>query len=610
MTRRRVLLALAVVLVTAGAVIGLAGMSALSAAEALERARSELTSVDPASSSVADASAALRRARTDLGTAQDDLDDWSVDVVARVPVLGRSWRVERAVVRSASHVVEGASALAERLPAVRAHAGGVDLAALTAVERDVARRAQGAEDALAELRDTQTALTPQQVGDARRDALAALSPVIATLRQAADGLGLLGGLLGGSGDRSVLVMLQNNAELRGAGGYAATFVTGRTSGGRLALDPLQDVVAVADPPERARRVPAPPEYAQDYGPLSGDTTIWRSWNMSPHVPDSALVGARVAGVLLGQQPDVVVLVDVPAMAELAGLGDGVVLPDGRRVGPEDLSRTLLIDAYEAAGEEAEAQLTRRLELQAAATSALTGLLTGGVPIPEAARAIADLAAGRHVSVWSARPDEQALLVELGAAGALQAPPGWDLSHVSVNNVGGNKLDVYVDRDVTVEAVVGASEATVLQRVVFTNQAPDGLVPYVAGLERPGTAISRVELSLPTTATDVTATVDGRPWPGRSDLGASRLRVAAQVDTPRGRTTTLEVRYRLPLDDGRYRLRMVPQPLARDATARISLRPAEGERLVGPGVGPDGGLVVEGPLVDTQEVSARAEDGNG
>lgn len=609
MSRRGVVLVLATCLLGAVAVLGLAGLSALSAADALERARADLLAVDPAETSADEALQALRSAEDELTSARFHLDKWSVDVVARVPVVGRSLQLERAVARTASHVVEAATVLADRLPAVQAKAGGVDLAALAAVERDVDRPARQAGEALERVRSSNTALTPQQVGDARRDALEALGPVVATLQKASRGLGLMGGLLGASGDRAVLVMLQNNAELRGAGGYASSYATGRTSVGRLSLDPLQDVIAVADPPERARRVPAPPEYTQDYGPLSGDTTIWRSWNMSPHVPDSALVGARVAGVLLGTEPDVVVMVDVPAMARLAGLGDGVVLPDGSRVSPEELSEALLVDAYQDAGDDEAAQGRRRAELQAAATSTFTSLLSGALPIADVARTVTDLAAGRHVTAWSARPDEQATLVELDVAGAVEAPADGDLSHVSVNNVGGNKLDVYVARSVAVEAVVGLSEAAVLQRVTFRNEAPENLVPYVAGIERPGTVVSRVELSLPPTALDISATVDGRPWPGRMDAGAFRYRLPARVNTPRGGTSTVEVRYRLPIADGAYELRLIPQPLAHDAMALVTVRAVEGKRVVGDGV--EGGVLVqEGPLDRVQDVSVQLAATNG
>jgi len=601
---RRALIAGAVTVTTAG-VVGYAGMCATSAADSLERAQDGVTAARQQEDSVDGTLAALRSAEDHVQTADATLSRWPVDVVAAVPVLGRSWRAERAVTRTADEVISAAALLAEQLPAVRSRAGGVELEDLARVRSDLAAPTRRAQSALADLRATPTAWTPPVVGRGVTDAVGALGPAVRTLTQAGTGLGVLSGLLGETGPRSLMVMLQNNAELRGAGGYAASFATGRLEDGTLSLEPLQDVVAAADPPSRARRVPAPAEYTEDYAVLSGDTTIWRSWNMSPHVPDSALVGARVAGALLGQEPDVVVLLDVPALGSLAALGGtGVVLPDGTQVSASELADALLVDAYATAGPELEGQLRRRAELQAAATTVVRRLLASDVPVAETARTLGSLAAGRHLSVWSARPEEEQALVELGVAGSVDAPEGTgDLSHVSVNNIGANKLDIYVDRDVSVEVVLTEDEATVVQRVRFANEAPEGLVPYVAGEDNPGRVTSRVELSLPPGAQDVRATIDGGPWGGTFRPGASRQRLATELQLPRGVASELEVHYTLPLDDGTYRLRVLPQPLARDADLDLTVRSADGQPLVDDaGAELPGGVDVSGPFRRVREVS--------
>lgn len=607
MRRRRALLLLcSSALVGAAVVVGFAGSAALSAAAALDRARSDLVQLDGSSTNVDEAQAALRSASAELAAARGDLGHWSVDLLATVPVVRRSLVVERAVVRTATGVVDGATVLAEGLPSVSAGAGGIDLTALAAVERAVEGPARDADRALDDLRAAPTGLTPPQVGAARRDALAALDPAVATLRRSSDGLRLLGGLFGAQGDRSVLVMLQNNAELRGAGGYASSFATGRTSQGRLSLEPLQDLVDVADPPERARRVPAPAEYVEDYGQLSADTTIWRAWNMSPHVPDAALVSARIAGELLGREPDMVVLVDVPALARFGALQGGVVLPDGRRVSPQELGRALLVDAYEDAEQDGRSQRQRRVELQAAATSAVTDLLSGDLPVADVARAVTELVAGRHLTAWSARPEEQAALERLGAAGAVRAPDGWDLSHVSVNNIGANKIDVYVERELETRVVLDGDEALVVQRVRFTNRAPAGLVPYVAGVSRPGVAVQRVELSLPPGAQDVTASKDGGAWGGQLHVGLTRQRLSTRLEIPRGGTAVLETRYVLPVRDGTYRLRVLPQPLSQDARLDLSIETSGRQRLAAArGVELAGAVATRvGPLSRTEDIAVE------
>ena len=595
-------------------VTGFAGLQALTAADALESARAGLAAVQDGSRTSQELASELERAHGQLVAADRALSSWPVDVVAAVPLLGRSWDAERAVATAAREVVAGATVLADGIASVRAEDGAVELARLAAVRDELTGPTARAEAALAHLEQAPLGLTPPQVRDGVEQALHALGPAVETLDRAHAGLGLMSGLLGGSGPRSVLVMLQNNAELRGTGGYAATFATGRLEEGRLSLEPLRDVYATADRPAVASRVPAPAEYLEDYAALAGNTTIWRSWNMSPHVPDSALVGARVAGVLLGEQPDVVVLLDVPAMASLAALGGGAIdLPNGADVSPAELTEALLVDAYAEAGAAVAPQMRRRADLQAAASEAVERLLADDVSAGEAARAMRRLAAGRHLSVWSAREEEQDVLVELGLAGAVSATDDrGDLSHVSVNNIGGNKLDLYVDREIETEVVLAEDEASVVQRVRFSNHAPDGLVPYVAGFDRPGVVVSRVELSLPVAAEQVSATVDGKPWQGALHAGPSRQRLITHLELARGASSVLEVRYRLPVTDGAYRLRLIPQPLAHDADLRLSVRAAPGRELGGvqgvAGVQGDGRHVVpdRAPLTVTRDIAVSLE----
>ena len=588
-------------------VTGLAAVYALQGAAELEDARAQLTALRGGDPTADDAVLALRRADDHVSAADGVLSRWPVDVVAAVPVLGRSWAAERAVARSAAEAIGAARLVADRLPGVRAGAGGVDLAALTELQEDLhgpVERSLRAYDALA---DQPLGLTPKQVSDGVTQARGALGPAVTALEQTDAGLSLVSGLLGADGPRSLLVMLQNNAELRGAGGYTSSFATGRTEDGRLSLGQLQDLIEVADPPDVDRYLPAPEEYVEDYRMYGGNSTMWRTWNMSPHVPDSALVGARIAESVLGQTPDVVVLLDVPAMGALAALGGtAITLPDGSTVQPSELTEALLVDSYAAAGTDEQSQVLRRQQLQAAATAAVGRLLGGEVGAGELARTLGRLADQRHLAVWSDRPSEQQALEDLGVAGQLLPPEDGDLAHVSVNNVGANKLDVYVDRTVSVAVQVGPERAAVTQRVSFTNAAPEGLVPYVAGVERPGVVVSRVELSLSPAARDLEPTIDGEPWVGAFNDGGGRSRLITRLQLPRGASSVLEVRYTLPVVDGQYHLRLVPQPLVEDPPLELSIRAAEGERLgqVDGAAVQDGVVTETGTFSETRDVTVR------
>jgi hypothetical protein len=115
--------------------------------------------------------------------------------------------------------------------------------------------------------------------------------------------------------------------------------------------------------------------------------------MSPHVPDVGEVGAGVAELLLGERPEVVVLLDVPAVVALAGLsGRPIVLADGEQVPPERLLDVLLVESYAEAGADEAVQGARRAELRAAAGAAATAVLGADVDPLAAVRVLGELAA--------------------------------------------------------------------------------------------------------------------------------------------------------------------------------------------------------------------------
>ncbi|MFP5372251.1 MAG: DUF4012 domain-containing protein, partial [Actinomycetes bacterium] len=411
-----------------------------------------------------------------------------------------------------------------------------------------------------------------------KEAESSLAPIVRGLEQASSAAPVIASLLGAEGPRQVLVALQNNAELRGTGGYASTFATGVLQDGTIELAPFRDVLEVSDPPERARPVAAPSEYVEDYGDFLADTTLWRNWTMSPDIPASASVGAEAAGALLGTKPDVVILLDVPAMAAIVRLtGERLALEDGTTLSGEALTEALLVDTYARAGTASSDQDQRRAMLRRAATGAVRSLLSDDVSPVQAARLLGDLASGRHLAVWSAVPDQQAALVDLGVAGAVDATE-HDVAMVSVNNLSANKLDYYVDRQVSVQATVGRDVAQVVQRVRLTNTAPEDLVPYVAGLREPGTVVERVELSVSPEAVVRSFTSNGSPATGGVRTGPRRTRAFTYVTLARGQSVDLLLRYDVPVEDGRYRIALLPQPLARDAGLQLIVQPADGQQL--------------------------------
>ncbi|MDQ3664058.1 MAG: DUF4012 domain-containing protein [Actinomycetota bacterium] len=589
------------------------------AARDLSRARSLLTASEEAAADPATLSQAEELARH----AEQLLRQPGPLLSQAVPVLGRTTRAARIVTESVVATVSSAQSAARVLEERELlQDGRLDLEAVRDLQQvlDAAALAMG--PPLQRLAAVDPALLPGPVARRVQEAQDGLLGADTSARRAAALTEALPGLLGADRPRTVLVVLQNNAELRGTGGVISTFTTGTADSGRLKLEPFRDVVDVADPPETAERVAADPEFATQYGPFLANTTLWKNANMSPDGPSSNAVLAAVASRSLGREIDVVLSLDVRAMAQIAAALGSVKLPDGTELSTDELAEELYVTSYE--GLEFTGKERRRV-LRAAADVALRRILGGEADPAPLSRRLSKAVSGRHLTLWSADRAEQASLVAAGAAGAVDTRD-VDLSMVTVHNLGGpghlqgggpgegNKLDYYVRRKLAVTAVIGPDGAAeVTQRLELNNSAPEGLGTYVAGFTVPGRVSELVSMYVDKDAELQSLTRDGQPETARvsREIGASVIRAVTELD--RGESAVWELRYRVPLDGRNYRLRLVPQPLARDATIDVTVGGLPGVELEvnDDGQWGPGGASTSGKLADVQDVNVRvAQRGSG
>lgn len=528
----------------------------------------------------------LAEARELLSRSEDRLERPGPAVVAALPVVGRTVDAARATAAAGAAAVGGGIGVLQAVPDRLLIGGRLDLAGTREVEaavRDAEARVRGP---VARLTQAELAAVPEPLAEAVREARRRLTGTPDALLRVADGLAAVQGVLGAERERRLLIVLQNNAELRATGGLVSVFTQATARDGALRLEGFQEVEAVADPPDEARPVPAPQDYERLYGPYLANTTLWKNVNMSADVPTSSSVLAEIAEATLPTAPDVVVWVDVPAIAALLRATGPVQLPDGSRLTADNAVRRLLSEAYADADREAVGQDRRQDELRAAADAVLGRLLAPGTDLSATrlARELAAATAGRHLALWSADPEEQARLVTARLAGQVRADDG-DLSSFAVHNLGGgggagNKLDFYGRRQVSVRVEVGPEHALVEQELALRNSAPtQGLPVYVAGQDDPGTANLLVTLSAPADAELEPVHRDGQRIPVEPQPMADHLVLQDVVSIPPGQTVTWLLRYRLPLEDGRYSSTLLPQPLAVDAGLLLEVRGPAGRRLV-------------------------------
>jgi hypothetical protein len=611
---------------TVAALLLVLALAALWTAVVLGAARTDLTQARAELESATDADEAdevgvrLTQAEARLQRTVDRLGQPGPALVGRLPLVGRSVRAvdvtaEAALaVTSASRDVVAAADGASLRPD-----GAVDLRRLSALGEALERAGQDTGAPVSALVSHPDRLVPPPVAGPLREAQDRLGAAPGTFSKAADAVRALRGLLGADGPRRLLVVLENNAELRGTGGLVSVFAEATTADGAVQVEAFRDVKDVADEPQDVVRVPSPDDYRALWGPYLADSTLWVNTNMAPDVPTSAQVLAEVAAVTLPERPDAVLRLDVPALAAVLAATGPVPLPDGSELRGEDTVEFLLSRAYVDAPDTIEGQAQRRETLRSVADAVL-GRLLGSAESPPSlvslGPALADAARGRHLALWSADPEEQDLLVAADLAGRHQAD-GGDLSSVTVQNLGGgdtegNKLDFYARRSVSVVARVGSGSTQVLQTVTLRNEAPaSGLPQYVAGGAQPGTTNNLVTLAVPDAAEDVVLRRAGQPLDSPPRPQGDHQVVADVVSLPPGTGVTWELSYRLASASDRYELRLLPQPLHEDAALSVELHPGEGRRLATPSgsalaPGPDDTLVLDQPFAEVEDLVVTLE----
>jgi hypothetical protein len=184
----------------------------------------------------------------------------------------------------------------------------------------------------------------------------------------------------------------------------------------------------------------------------------------------------------------------------------------------------------------------------------------------------------RIVLWSEHPDDQELLDDLGVSGRLPEPTSDGLAVVS-NNAGANKLDAYLERTITYEAIVDeeSGEITSTATIELRNDAPTDLPEDVGGNPfdlPPGT--NRMYLSVYSPLDLVAAEPTGlQP---EEELGWNVY--SRFLEIPAGDEVTLRLDLAGELVPGEpYELLLRSQPLANPDRVVIDVRDPSGDVLI-------------------------------
>lgn len=615
---RRVAPALAGIAVAATAPALAAGLSAAgdlrAGSEALLAARTAMRELDPER-----AGAALHRAEAALRRAGDRLGSWATAPARLVPGVRGNLQTAEALA-DAGLLMAGAGREALRMSDALPREGG-RLAApwrggAVALERfrtaaGPARRVvRLAAEAEGRLRGAGGVLLLPEVRAAREEALRSLAEARRQAERAEAAALLVPRLLGDGGPRTWLLGAENTAELRGRGGYLGALGVVEAEGGRVSLGrflPVSDLPPLAGIPA-GDQVPA--EYRAHYRRIGG-LAAWPNLTMSPHFPSGARLLLSSLPGAGGPEAGGVVAIDPTALGFLLEATGPVRIPGvPEPIGAANVVEWTLNRAYFDFD-----SVVRKGHLAAVMQAVWQRLVSGGDVEP--ARLLDALGrglAGRHIVVYSADPAEQALIERLGIGGAVDRTPG-DYLMVVGQNVGENKMDYYLARDLSYRAEVavdGSMRAALDVRVRNTAPAGEALPDEVGGRRgrlglEPGEARSYLSALVPARAVLEEVLVDGRPttdFDSRRELGKRVISTYVQVGP--GESRTVSLRYRIPgiLLGDRYRL--VVQNQATVVPDRLTVRvrvPPDSVVREREGFVPEQTLAWSGTLESARDLSA-------
>ncbi|HEY2957421.1 MAG TPA: DUF4012 domain-containing protein [Actinomycetota bacterium] len=538
--------------------------------------------------------ALVDRAGRHARAARRELGRGPLRALGLVPLLGRDVRVARAVADSAEATVAATGRVATTLEPLQHRPpdpGTIDRAAGALL---------GLHDALDRgMRRVRQARPLVAGGSAREEFLAAAGPASTTALRAGEGLHLAARLWGPQGSTRYFLALQNPAELRGTGGLIGEY-------GVLEASPAGPrLTHVASYGELDARLAAngginpPSGLQQRYDEFPVGAAFW-AVNVPADMPTVGRMVVRLYQRATGQRLDGVIVVDPLALAEILRVS-GPIDVGGTRLDGGNIVDQTLVQAYVRYANDNQAR--RRYLQEIARQTLLAFRRTLAVRPVDLVRGLAGAARGRHLQLYSADPDSQRALVDLGVAGSAAAPPRGDFLMPVGVNTGANKLDAFLHRTIRYRVSLQPDgTAHTSASVTLRNDGPSSglpryvIGPYAAG-RRAGQNDQLQTLYVAGAYGFTAATLDGRAAAATAHAEFGGLALSQAVGVPSRRSVTLA--YELVRGDAleslqgnrfRYQLVLRPQATVWPDQVEVSISPPAGWRLAGP----PGGARLDGP----------------
>jgi len=379
-------------------------------------------------------------------------------------------------------------------------------------------------------------------------------------------------MMGADGPRTYFMGFQTNAEARGTGGLLGGFGILRFDNGKATVDTLAPNTELS---KSAAAIDLGADFAQQYG-FTNPFTDFRNSNQSSHFPYAAQIWQSMWTQQSGMTTDGVIAIDPVALSYVLDATGPVTTPDGEVVTKDNVVELTESTSYQRFPTD---QTARKQYLQDIAT-AVVKKMTGHIDSPRKLLDALGKAAGeRRIAIWSSSPSEQKLLELTPLAHVIPDDPA-PYAEVVLNNLGGNKMDYYLTREIEYAADgCDGDRRTSTVTVHLANSDSDKSLPdYVAssaGLQPQipitvpsGTMLTSVRLIATNGAKLVSVLANGQRIPAFTNTERGHPSFEVQVAIPPGQSGELTFRLSEPTTAGQPRVPV--QPLRDNVTPVVKV----------------------------------------
>ncbi len=423
------------------------------------------------------AQASLHRAQTGLVELRSDLDGGWTRVARTLPLFGPNLRaIEQSTDAAIGMVDAGLIIAAGENPLDIVRRGRIDVDRADQLRVALVAATDSVERSQSHLQTIDTVWLAPPLSRQVKEFTTGIASLRAAMDATVGGLAQLSTLGGYEEPRTYMFLIGNPAEARDLGGFAAGYALVSARDGRFEL--LQ-----------AGRAGDLKQHPGDPGDLQGsypqrflELEPWRYGQNLTAVTDLPTVARAVADLfpqMAGVDVDGVVYLDPYALEALIALSGPVRVPEfGIELNGSNTADFFITDQYE--------RFPRKADRNAILEAFVAGFVDqiGAVDATRMRaaqlRRLADVVEQQRLAIATTDPAELAVLEEMGLSGAVQAiEPGQDVLAVSHVNGGPNKLDAYLERSITYDAVVDAAtgELDGTVTVQLTNTVPAGRSGY-------------------------------------------------------------------------------------------------------------------------------------